>query len=107
MKRLIAVLSGLLVLPAFAEVAPIYYDDTIEYSDMEMGNADDASSKKMLRNKFHQNLFCPVVYQPPQHNGAHRITCGCGIGRTICGTDAYGNITRHNNTQRINRAHNR
>ena len=35
MKRLIAVLSGLLVLPAFAEVAPIYYDDVIEYSDME------------------------------------------------------------------------
>ena len=84
MKRLIAVLSGLLVLPAFAEVAPIYYDDTIEYSDMEMG-----------------------CYQPPQHNGAHCITCGCGIGRTICGADAYGNITRHNNTQRINRAHNR
>jgi len=33
MKRFIAVLSGLLVLPAFAEVAPVYYDDVIEYSD--------------------------------------------------------------------------
>ena len=33
MKRFIAVLSGLLVLPAFAEVAPIYYDEVIEYSD--------------------------------------------------------------------------
>ena len=33
MKRLIAVLSGLLVLPAFAEVAPIYYEDVIEYAD--------------------------------------------------------------------------
>lgn len=35
MKRFIAVLSGLLVLPAFAEVAPIYYDEVIEYSDEE------------------------------------------------------------------------
>ena len=33
MKRLIAVLSGLLVLPAFAEVAPISYDEIVEYSD--------------------------------------------------------------------------
>ncbi len=33
MKRFIAVLSGLLVLPAFAEVAPIYYDDEIEMTD--------------------------------------------------------------------------
>ena len=42
MKRLIAVLSGLLVLPAFAEVAPIYYD-AIEYSDTELdADADDA-----------------------------------------------------------------
>ena len=41
MKRFIAVLSGLLVLPAFAEVAPIYYDEVIEYSDEEIP-ADDA-----------------------------------------------------------------
>lgn len=33
MKRLIVVLSGLLMLPAFAEVAPVYYDDFVEYSD--------------------------------------------------------------------------
>ena len=41
MKRFIAVLSGLLVLPAFAEVAPIYYDEVIEYFDEET-SADDA-----------------------------------------------------------------
>ncbi len=33
MKRFVAVLSGLLVLPAFAEVAPINYDDVVEYED--------------------------------------------------------------------------
>lgn len=33
MKRFVVVLSGLLVLPAFAEVAPINYDDVVEYED--------------------------------------------------------------------------
>lgn len=33
MKRFIAVLSGLLIMPAFAEVAPVYYDEAIEYTD--------------------------------------------------------------------------
>lgn len=44
MKRLIVVLSGLLVLPAFAEVAPAYYyDDVIEYSDTDIdSDVDDA-----------------------------------------------------------------
>ena len=43
MKRFIAVLSGLLVLPAFAEVAPIYYDEVIEYADEEMPVEDVAT----------------------------------------------------------------
>lgn len=33
MKRFISVLSSLLVLPAFAEVAPVYYDEIVEYTD--------------------------------------------------------------------------
>lgn len=33
MKRFITVLSGLLILPAFAEVAPVYYDEIVEYTD--------------------------------------------------------------------------
>ncbi len=45
MKRFVAVLSGLLVLPAFAEVAPIYYDEVIEYSDEEMPVEDVAEEK--------------------------------------------------------------
>ncbi|MBR3511164.1 MAG: hypothetical protein IKN73_03830 [Alphaproteobacteria bacterium] len=40
MKRFICVLSGLLVLPAFAEVAPVYYDDVVEYTD-EMLEAEE------------------------------------------------------------------
>ena len=40
MKRFVAVLSSLLVLPAFAEVAPIYYDEVIEYSEDEVPASD-------------------------------------------------------------------
>lgn len=49
MKRFIAVLSGLLVLPAFAEVAPIFYDGVIEYSDEEpSGEGIDAATETVV-----------------------------------------------------------
>ncbi|MBO7509405.1 MAG: hypothetical protein J6T57_03985 [Alphaproteobacteria bacterium] len=35
MKRLAMFLGGLLVLPAFGEVAPVFYDEMIEYADTE------------------------------------------------------------------------
>ena len=41
MKRFIAVLSSLLVLPAFAEVAPVYYDEIVEYTDEAMDNQEE------------------------------------------------------------------
>ena len=40
MKRLVFVLGGLLALPAFAEVAPFYYTDAMEYSDAEYADDD-------------------------------------------------------------------
>ena len=43
MKRFIAVLSGLLVLPAFSEVAPVYYDEIVEYTD-DMLDAEDTAN---------------------------------------------------------------
>ena len=45
MKRFISVLSSLLVLPAFAEVAPVYYDDVIEYTD-ELTEAEDSVAEE-------------------------------------------------------------
>ena len=47
MKRLVAVLSGLLVLPAFAEVMPVFFDEEIEYVDGDVSGdivVDDASN---------------------------------------------------------------
>ncbi len=41
MKRFIAVLSGLLFLPAFAEVAPVYYDEIVEYTDELIDEAEE------------------------------------------------------------------
>lgn len=51
MKRFVAVLSGLLVLPAFAEVAPVFYDevyeDVVEYSDAEKADVEtEAGAEK-------------------------------------------------------------
>lgn len=53
MKRFVAVLSSLLVLPAFAEVAPIYYDEVIEYTDEEIPVADTTDVS--------QEIMQPVV----------------------------------------------
>lgn len=43
MNRIIAVLSGLLVLPAFAEVAPISYEEIAVDTGVEMPVSDDAT----------------------------------------------------------------
>ena len=54
MKRFISVLSSLLVLPAFAEVAPVYYDDAIEYSDAMIDDEDvqvETSAQKPVSQK--------------------------------------------------------
>ena len=46
MKRFIAVLSSLLVLPAFAEVMPTYYyEETMEYADENEAAAANETSK--------------------------------------------------------------
>lgn len=46
MKRFITVLSSLLVLPAFAEVAPVYYDEPIEYTDDAINDEDVVQEEK-------------------------------------------------------------
>lgn len=58
MKRLVVVLSGLLVLPAFAEVAPVYYDEVVEYSDAEMIPSDDVVSDEFAETEA---VAAPVV----------------------------------------------
>ncbi len=55
MKRFIAVLSSLLVMPAFAEVAPVYYDDVIEYSDAEILADGDVVGDEIVADDTSKN----------------------------------------------------
>ncbi len=57
MKRFVAVLSGLLVLPAFAEVAPLYYDEVIENFE-EVDVADDVVTDEEVAP------IVPIVQSP-------------------------------------------
>ena len=60
MKRFIAVLSGLLVMPAFAEVAPVVYEDVIEISDTEMFDADDVVEQEIVSEEPGVMVIPPV-----------------------------------------------
>ena len=42
MKGFLSVLTSLLVLPAFADVAPTYYDEIVEYTDEMIENVDNS-----------------------------------------------------------------
>lgn len=62
MKRLIAVLSGLLVLPAFAEVAPAYYyEDAVEYSDTDYATDDVADVDDATQSDDELRATTPVA----------------------------------------------
>ncbi len=72
MKRLVVVLSGLLVLPAFAEVAPISYDEIIEYSDEEIVVADDAVADENASEKTVAPVLQPSKLNPRGATGSNR-----------------------------------
>jgi hypothetical protein len=78
MKRLIVVLSGLLVLPAFAEIAPATYDEPIALSDMEIVEAEesiDASDDA-------KNVVHPVV-QPSRATPRGSATANRAAARVV------------------------
>ncbi|MBQ3785517.1 MAG: hypothetical protein II843_03950 [Alphaproteobacteria bacterium] len=54
MKRFISVLSSLLVLPAFAEVAPVYQDNVVEYTD-DATKTGDVSEQKSTGQRVNIN----------------------------------------------------
>lgn len=56
MKRFITVLSSLLVLPAFAEVAPVYYEDIVEYTDEMIEDKNAAQDENKNSNEQKQNV---------------------------------------------------
>lgn len=63
MKRLVAVLSGLLVLPAFGEVMPVFFDDEIEYVDGDVAGdftSDDIVESTDSTQKVNAPVAAPV-----------------------------------------------
>ena len=94
MKRFIAVLSGILVLPAFAEVAPIYYEEVVqEYADPASPEQDIAIEEEQ------QNVVQPVVPVTPSPRNATGRTAS---SRAVMSTS--GNTATTTRTSDTNRA---
>ncbi|MCQ2574980.1 MAG: hypothetical protein MJ156_02670 [Alphaproteobacteria bacterium] len=78
MKRLFALLGSLLVLPAFAEVAPVYYEEPIEYSEDMMSDEqteevqEQQSSNKVAPNAGSLNARSTAVRSSRSTNSTTR-----------------------------------
>lgn len=91
MKRFVAVLSSLLVLPAFAEVAPIYYDEIIEYAEDEISDTNAAETS-------------PAVVQPvaqPSSVSPRSTVGGRAAARNIPNTNSATGNTRNASTRNV------
>ena len=75
MRRFIAVLSGLLVLPAFAEVAPIAYDEIIEYSDVDVADQGAVVDEA-------ETVVIPQIVQPASTNPRTSVS-GRSVSRAV------------------------
>ncbi len=84
MKRFVAVLSGLLVLPAFAEVAPIYYDEVIEYTD-------DVTEEPVVEEQA--SVVMPVA-QPSRANSRAASGGRVSATRVVPQTASSRNVVR-------------
>lgn len=85
MKRFIVVLSGLLALPAFAEVAPVYYDEFVEYTDDFVEEAEPEETAEHSA--------------PVQKNVVQRATANRSTSRAISNT-RDNSATRTNTSTR-------
>ena len=84
MKRFITVLTGLLVLPAFAEVAPVYYDEIVEYTN-DMIEAEELAESEEVQ---------PVQKQKvAQRNTINRSTSASRAISAASQTNSRANIS--------------
>ena len=101
MKRFIAVLSGLLVLPAFAEVAPLFYDEVIEYFE-EDGVSGDVVADEVVAP------VVPIVQSPavnPRGSSTRSVTravpATTGVATRSAGNRAVASSRNAENTARV------
>ncbi len=97
MKRLIAVLSGLLVLPAFAEVAPAYfYEDVMEYAADDYADyapSDDAADAQ-YSDQESESVVVPVEPAAPKSANVRNTTGRAAAGRALSATTNRTTSTR-------------
>ena len=94
MKRFIAVLSGLLVLPAFAEVAPLYYDEIIEFSEEETAPAEDVAIEEDA------TVVAPIVVQPSRVNPRGSVAASGRAASRAVPSNAGTNVSTRGATAR-------
>lgn len=98
MKRFIAVLSGLLVMPAFAEVAPIYYDEVIEYSDVDLGASDDVAGDEKVADDASSGSVATTGRTSPRATSggrtASRAVPSVSTGAAVRGTSNRATAAR-------------
>lgn len=85
MKRFITVLSSLLVLPAFAEVAPVYYDEIVEYTDDMIDAEDYAAEEEAQQPAQKQNVA--------QRNTINRSTSASRAISAATQTNSRANVS--------------
>ena len=106
MKRLVVVLSGLLVLPAFAEVAPIYYSDAIEMSETDIVETDDVANDVTSVQDDTDNSMVPAASTVASPRNTGRTTSsrampnsGARYGTRTNITNSGTNTTRNLTTR--------
>ncbi len=99
MKRLIAVLSGLLVLPAFAEVAPAYYyEDVLEYADPDYADEMLPNDTDETQNLDYESemVVAPAPQVSSTSSGTRNATGRAAAGRALSATTNRNTASRAN-----------
>lgn len=99
MKRLIAVLSGLLVLPAFAEVAPAYYyEDVMEYADQDYADEMLSNDVDETQNLDYESemIVAPAPQVASKPSNTRNTTGRAAAGRALSATTNRNTASRTN-----------
>ena len=96
MKRFIAVLSSLLVLPAFAEVVPAYYyEDVMEYNEEYSDTTPNDSSDKTEEKEEQKTVVNPVT---PSTVSPRNTSGRAATSRAVASSSTTSRNTSNRNT---------
>ena len=96
MKRFIAVLSSLLVLPAFAEVVPAYYyEDVMEYNEEYSDTTPNDSSDKTEEKEQQKTVVNPVT---PSTVSPRNTSGRAATSRAVASSSTTSRNTSNRNT---------